>query len=199
MSKVLEERNFTRKPPRDPSQSKAPLYAEAFSLFVDEDIELTSIAQRLGLRPDTLVVLAQRQKWFERRTTLRAQKSIAESADRAQATASVDGSLVRSAVQHVADTASAIQDLLEKVIALPTADEDYKLHAWKLERKLSLIRLSTQSFAELANCSQTLGLLRVQKGKEADGGLDLSKLTQLNLTIGHALKQVEEDVVGDVG
>lgn len=191
---------YGSKPARGDKPSKAPLYAEAQRRYLtDEAPNLTQIAIDCGLRPDAVIECAERQKWANRRAIQLRDTS----ATRPASAEIVDAQLVAATVHHVQTFTAGWQDLAVKVVALPTepdstafpeaeADKRQREHTRLLARKVDLMRQVSQGVREMTEAAMVLGLAKAPtKDGPQDGKLDLSKLTQLNVTINAALERPE--------
>lgn len=196
LAPALERTAQERKPGGKPS--KAPLYAEALRLYLSgEKPDLYAIADTVGLRALDLIDCAEKQAWGKRRAIVLRD----ESASRPIAAAQVDAQLVAATVDHVAKFTSGWQDIAAKVVALPTEpdatkypdsepDARAKEHTRLLARKVDLMRQVSQGVKEMTEAAMVLGLAKAPTPDKADAkGLDLSKLTQLNVTITNALAE----------
>lgn len=177
--------------------SKAPLWAEALRLYLSANgpPDLVQIAEAVGLRADTLVQVAERQAWSKRRAiVVRDQTATRESARQ-----HVDSLLVDASTKHVTIFSESLQQLSNKIVSISTeADSsitDPHLRAkeinYLIRTKVSLIHDASKCFRELVQIGCDVGLVRSESrdvdGNTRGGKLDMSKLTQLNVTINAAL------------
>ncbi len=182
---------------RGDKPSKAPLYAEALRLYLTEpEPNLHRIAETVGLRAINLIDACDRQDWAKRRAIMLRDKS----ATRPIAAEQVDQQLVAATVDHVAKFTDGWRDVGAKVCALPTeadvtiidAQMRAKEHTRLLARKVDLMRQVSQGVREMTEAAMVLGLAKAPTAEKDSGkGLDLSKLTQLNVTINAAMKAPE--------
>lgn len=178
--------------------SKAPLYAEALRLYLSaERPDLGVIATQVGLSPLGLIDCAAKQSWDKRRALVQRDASMTRPAIALR----VDEALVSTTCHHVEHATQAWQALVERVAALPVepdadaypeteADRRAREHTRLLRAKIDLMRQVSQGVREMTEAAMVLGLAQApSKDGPQDGKLDLSKLTQLNVTINQALEQ----------
>lgn len=177
--------------------SKAPLYAEALRLFLsDPNLTLPQIAERVGLRADTLIANAERQSWHKRRAIV--DKDASET--RIVAASKVDSRLVDATMFHVEQMTDEWQAITSKVITLSTTPDAAETDAKELmrqryallERKASLMQSVSKGYIAMIEAAASMGLVKGVAKDLADGKLDMGKLTQLNLAINVALGESGE-------
>lgn len=193
------------RPPGGTKPSKAPLYAEALRIYLTEpNSTLPAIAERVGLRADSLIANAERQAWSKRRAlVIRDQSQI-----RSAAVVQVDETLVAATVRHVDTLTDEWEKIVREVqnlsVEIPKEITDEQLKsrakAQLIERKAQLLKLTSQGFRELADVAERLGLIKTPAAEGKDAKPDFSKLTQLNVVITRELERVdaieiEEDLV----
>lgn len=197
----VQATEFVEKPASGTKPSKAPLYAEALRLYLTEsNPNLHRIAEMVGLRALDLIDACERQNWGKRRAIILRDKSELRPA----AAVAVDAQLVQATIDHVEKFTQGWQDIAGKVVALPTepdatkypdSDQDARNreHTRLLSRKVDLMRQVSQGVREMTEAAMVLGLAKAPTpdGK-ADGKLDLSKLTQLNVTINQAMAEAPQ-------
>lgn len=178
--------------------SKAPLYADALRIYLAETApSLPEIAERVGLNATSLIACAESQNWPGKRALILRDQS----ATRPIAAQAVDSKLVAATVHHVETFTDGWREVAERVVALPVEPDaainrEADAQAWNKEhtrllaRKVDLMRQVSQGVREMTEAAMVLGLAKAPTPDKADAkGLDLSKLTQLNVTITNALAE----------
>jgi len=194
-------REFKPRPP------KAPLYQKAFERFCAGETDLCALANSLGLRPDALVDLAGRRNWFAHVGAIRTQQAVSEVSNRGQLAVQVDNALVESATHHVETFTEGWREIGAKVLVMPIEpDASFPPEAKEKERvrlltrKADLMRQVSQGVREMTLVASEIGLVKAgpRAEGETDGKLDLSKLSQLNITINNALAEVERPAMAPI-
>lgn len=185
--------------------SKAPLYAEALRLYLSspDAPDLVQIATQIGLRPDTLIQLADRQGWSKRRSVV----SRDQTAARIAAQEKTEEKIILSTVTHVERYLTELRSTIDKIFFIDTTylpkldgETDYvaiNKNFSILERRTKLMREANACYREVVQVASETGLIKNSLSDDPKGAkLDLAKLTQLNVTLNAIVQGHEKTAEG---
>ena len=168
-------------------------YHLAFERFVESETppSLVAIAAELDLDCPTLTLYAEKFRWAQRRASLKAQAVMVQADNRLMIATRVNDEMLNRMASEITLAGECYTELLAKIRQLPTegkADE-----AKRGKSAQTLLRVKTELLSDcikglmsMSTEARNLGLvvpLRAAKEPNGAGGLDLSKIATLNVTL----------------
>jgi hypothetical protein len=168
-------------------------YHLAFERFVESEKapSLVEIAKEFDLDCPTLTLYAERFKWAQRRLSIKSQVQMVQQDERLALAVRVDSQMLNLMASEIIKAGDCYRELLAKVRALPDEGRSDDAKRGKsaqtlLRTKVELLSDCIKGLAVLSTEARNLGLvvpLKQSKGEDGAGGLDLSKLQTLNVTL----------------
>jgi hypothetical protein len=153
--------------------------------------DLMQLAAKYGLHPGSLVTYAEQGRWAAHRVKLKAGEQMLKRETRLELAERVDAEILNRMASEITLAGQCYTELLAKIRQLPTegkADE-----AKRGKSAQTLLRVKTELLSDcikglmsMSTEARNLGLvvpLRASKEPNGAGGLDLSKIATLNVTL----------------
>ena len=174
-------------------ESKANLYRAAFIDYMRsvEPPDLMALALKHGIHPGTLNATAEIQRWPTHRVKLKAGEQMLKRETRLELAERVDAEILNRMASEITKAGECYTELLAKIRQLPTEGKSDDAKRGKSAQ--TLLRVKTELLSDcikglmsMSSEARSLGLvvpLKASKEPNGAGGLDLSKIATLNVTL----------------
>ena len=180
-------------PNHEPKKSQSKAYRDAFREYMDsvEPPDLMKLSSKYGLHPGSLVTYAEQGRWAAHRVKLKAGEQMLKRETRLELAERVDAEILNRMASEITKAGECYTELLEKIRQLPTEGKSDDAKRGKsaqtlLRVKAELLTDCIKGLMSMSSEARSLGLvvpLRATKEPNGAGGLDLSKIATLNVTL----------------
>ena len=180
-------------PIEKPKDERSGGYKKAFVDYVQsiEPPDLMSLAAKYNLHPATLIALSETHHWPAHRVKLKAGEQMLKRESRLELAERVDAEILNRMASEITKAGECYTELLAKIRQLPTEGKSDDAKRGKsaqtlLRVKAELLTDCIKGLMSMSSEARSLGLvvpLRASKEPNGAGGLDLSKIATLNVTL----------------
>ena len=176
-----------------PKESKSKNYKAAFAEYMTADVapDILKLADKHGCHGLSLVNMAENAHWAAHRVKLKAGEQMTKRESRLELAERVDAEILNRMASEITKAGECYTELLEKIRQLPTEGKSDDAKRGKSAQ--TLLRVKTELLSDcikglmsMSSEARSLGLvvpLKASKEPNGAGGLDLSKIATLNVTL----------------